>query len=214
MLLDRRSECEELDRLVADVRSGQSRAVVLWGDVGIGKTALLDYTLNLAAGFRVIRASGVEAERELAFAALHQVCMPMLAEFDPNANCARSRSTRARCSSSSGPSLARLTSAPAGSNAPASIWANAASIARPPRTAGEGVSSVARVRKAAAAATPPGARARPAQRSSSAAMSSSANAVARAASRPPIRVSFDIGGFGQRAMHPPTVLGECGAITG
>jgi DNA-binding CsgD family transcriptional regulator len=82
VLLDRRSECEELDRLVADVRTGQSRAVVLWGDVGIGKTALLDYTLDLAAGFRAIRASGVEAERELAFAALHQVCMPMLDELE------------------------------------------------------------------------------------------------------------------------------------
>jgi hypothetical protein len=203
MLLDRRSECEELDRLVADVRSGQSRAVVLWGDVGIGKTSLLDYTLNLAAGFRVIRASGVEAERELAFAALHQVCMPMLAQFDPNANCARSRSTRARCSSSSGPSLARLTSAPAGSNAPASIWANAASIARPPRTAGEGVSSVARVRKAAAAAIPPPRRAGPAR----AALQLSGYVLvgergrAGAVSRPPIRVSFDIGGFGQRAMR-------------
>ena len=82
MLLDRRSECEELDRLVADLRTGQSRAVVLWGDVGIGKTALLDHALEHAAGCRVIRASGVEAERELAFAALHQVCVPMLAELE------------------------------------------------------------------------------------------------------------------------------------
>jgi predicted ATPase len=72
--LDRRSECEVLDRLVADVRTGQSRAVVLWGDVGIGKTALLGYMLEQATGCRAIRASGVEAERELAFAALHQVC--------------------------------------------------------------------------------------------------------------------------------------------
>jgi DNA-binding CsgD family transcriptional regulator len=82
VLLDRRSECEELDRLVADLRTGQSRAVVLWGDVGIGKTALLDHALEHAAGCRVIRASGVEAERELAFAALHQVCVPMLAELE------------------------------------------------------------------------------------------------------------------------------------
>jgi DNA-binding CsgD family transcriptional regulator len=82
VLLDRRSECEELDRLVADLRTGQSRALVLWGDVGIGKTALLDHALEHAAGCRVIRASGVEAERELAFAALHQVCVPMLAELE------------------------------------------------------------------------------------------------------------------------------------
>ena len=82
MLLDRRSECGELDRLVADLRTGQSRALVLWGDVGIGKTALLDHALEHAAGCRVIRASGVEAERELPFAALHQVCVPMLAELE------------------------------------------------------------------------------------------------------------------------------------
>ena len=74
MLLDRRSECEELDGLVADLRTGRSRAVVLFGDIGIGKTALLDHALEHAASCRVIRASGVEAERELAFAALHQVC--------------------------------------------------------------------------------------------------------------------------------------------
>jgi DNA-binding CsgD family transcriptional regulator len=83
VLLDRRSECEALDRVVADVRTGQSRAMVLWGDVGIGKTALLDYTLEQATGCRAIRASGVEAEREIAFAALHQVCVPMLTELDP-----------------------------------------------------------------------------------------------------------------------------------
>ena len=64
VLLDRRSECGELDRLVADLRTGQSRALVLWGDVGIGKTALLDHALEHAAGCRVIRASGVEAERD------------------------------------------------------------------------------------------------------------------------------------------------------
>jgi hypothetical protein len=82
VLLDRRSECGELDRPVADLRTRQSRALVLWGDVGIGKTALLDHALEHAAGCRVIRASGVEAERELAFAALHQVCVPMLAELE------------------------------------------------------------------------------------------------------------------------------------
>ncbi len=81
MLLDRRSECEELDRLVGDLRTGRSRALVLSGDVGIGKTALLDYALDLAAGCRTIRTAGVEAERELAFAALHQLCTPMLSEL-------------------------------------------------------------------------------------------------------------------------------------
>jgi hypothetical protein len=82
VLLDRRSECEELDRLIADLRTGQSRAMVIWGDVGIGKTALLNRTLEQAADCRAIRTAGVEAERELAFAALHQVCVPMLSELE------------------------------------------------------------------------------------------------------------------------------------
>ena len=81
MLLDRRRERADVDRLVADLRTGQSRALVVWGDIGIGKTALLEYARGRAAGCRVIRASGVEAERELAFAALHQVCVPMFAEL-------------------------------------------------------------------------------------------------------------------------------------
>src|SRR5262245_14812458 len=82
VLLNRRSECEELDRLVADLRTGKSRALVLWGDVGIGKSVLLDHTLEQAGGCRAIRAAGVEGERQLAFAALHQLCVPMLAELD------------------------------------------------------------------------------------------------------------------------------------
>jgi DNA-binding CsgD family transcriptional regulator len=82
VLLDRRGECEELAGLVADLRTGRSRALALWGDVGIGKTALLEYALEQAVGCRAIRASGMEAERELAFAALHQVCGPMLAELE------------------------------------------------------------------------------------------------------------------------------------
>jgi len=56
--------------------------MVIWGDVGIGKTALLNRTLEQAADCRAIRTAGVEAERELAFAALHQVCLPMLSELE------------------------------------------------------------------------------------------------------------------------------------
>jgi hypothetical protein len=78
VLLDRRGECEEIDRVVADLRTGRSRALVLSGDVGIGKTALLDNALDQAAGFRAVRTAGVEPECELAFAALHQVCARML----------------------------------------------------------------------------------------------------------------------------------------
>ncbi|GAA1324065.1 helix-turn-helix transcriptional regulator [Pseudonocardia xinjiangensis] len=78
MLLDRRSEREVLDRVVADLRRGESRALVLRGDAGIGKTALLEYVVGQAAGCQVVRAGGNEAEDELAFAGLEQVCAPML----------------------------------------------------------------------------------------------------------------------------------------
>ncbi|GAA1236571.1 helix-turn-helix transcriptional regulator [Pseudonocardia alaniniphila] len=78
LLLDRRSECQLLDRLLEDVRTGRSRAVVVRGEAGVGKTTLLAYLLGRAAGCRVARATGVQAEVELAFAGLHQVCAPML----------------------------------------------------------------------------------------------------------------------------------------
>jgi DNA-binding CsgD family transcriptional regulator len=77
-LRGRRAECAALDRLLADARAGQSRVLVLRGEAGIGKTALLDYLNAQAAGFRVVRAAGVESEVELAFAGLHQLCTPML----------------------------------------------------------------------------------------------------------------------------------------
>jgi DNA-binding CsgD family transcriptional regulator len=77
-LTDRRSEREVLDRLVAAVRDGQSRALVVRGDPGVGKTALLDYLARSASGCQVARASGVQSEMELAFAGLHQMCAPML----------------------------------------------------------------------------------------------------------------------------------------
>ena len=77
-LYGRRTELAALDRLLADVRAGQSRVLVLRGEAGIGKTALLDYLQEQASGFRVARAVGVESEMELAFAGLHQLCTPML----------------------------------------------------------------------------------------------------------------------------------------
>jgi DNA-binding CsgD family transcriptional regulator len=82
MLLDRGIERATLDRLLAEVRTGESRALVLRGEAGIGKTALLDYVLGQATGCRTVRAAGVEAEQELAFAALHQICAPMLDRLD------------------------------------------------------------------------------------------------------------------------------------
>ena len=77
-LLDRRNECETLDRLLRSVRSGQSRVLVLRGEAGIGKTALLEYVVEQASGCRVLRAAGVQSEMELAFAGLHQLCGSML----------------------------------------------------------------------------------------------------------------------------------------
>ena len=77
-LTGRRAECDTLDRLVASVRAGESRALVVYGEPGAGKTALLEYLAGQASGCRVVRAVGIQSEMELAFAALHQLCAPML----------------------------------------------------------------------------------------------------------------------------------------
>ena len=71
-------ECDMLDRLVAAVRAGESRALVVHGEPGVGKTALLEYLAGQASGCRVAHAGGVQSEMELAFAVLHQLCAPML----------------------------------------------------------------------------------------------------------------------------------------
>src|SRR5262245_4321307 len=75
-LLGRRSECEVLDELVASVRAGPSRALVLRGEAGVGKSALLEYLVRRASGCAVARAAGVESEIELAFAGLQLLCAP------------------------------------------------------------------------------------------------------------------------------------------
>ena len=77
-VLGRDDECAVLDRLIGAVRQGQSRALVLRGEAGIGKTALLKYLIDSASDLTVVRAGGVESEMELAFASLHQLCAPML----------------------------------------------------------------------------------------------------------------------------------------
>jgi len=77
-LTDRTSERETLGRLVEAVRTGESRVLVVRGDPGVGKTALLEYLAGQARGCRVARAVGVQSEMELAFAGLHQLCAPML----------------------------------------------------------------------------------------------------------------------------------------
>jgi DNA-binding CsgD family transcriptional regulator len=77
-LWGRRGECDQLARLLEDARAGTSGAVVVRGEAGVGKTALLDYLLAHAAGCQIVRAAGVESEMELAFAGLHQLCAPFL----------------------------------------------------------------------------------------------------------------------------------------
>ena len=77
-LRGRRSECAACDALVAAVRQGESRVLVVRGEAGIGKSALLAYLVGVASDLTVVQAIGVESEMELAFASLHQFCAPML----------------------------------------------------------------------------------------------------------------------------------------
>src|ERR671932_1063581 len=75
----RTRERELIDGLLANARGGQSAVLVVRGEAGIGKTALLRYAARQASGFRVAQIAGVEAEMELPFAGVHQLCAPMLA---------------------------------------------------------------------------------------------------------------------------------------
>src|ERR1700733_444406 len=77
-LTDRRAECAVLDRVINAVRAGGSRVLVVRGEPGVGKSALLDYLAGRASGCRVVRAAGGESEMELAFAGLHQLLAPLL----------------------------------------------------------------------------------------------------------------------------------------
>jgi AAA ATPase domain len=82
MLRGRRTECQQLDQLVEAVRHGESQALVIRGEAGIGKSALLEYLIRRASGCRVVRVAGVQAEAKLAFAGLHQLCVPLLDRLD------------------------------------------------------------------------------------------------------------------------------------
>ncbi|HEX3611255.1 MAG TPA: AAA family ATPase [Sporichthyaceae bacterium] len=78
MLFGRHNESATLDGLIAEARAGRSQVLVVRGEAGIGKTALLDQLESRAVGFRIVRSSGAEAEMELAHAGLHQICGPFL----------------------------------------------------------------------------------------------------------------------------------------
>ena len=82
MLAGRGSECARLDQPLEDARLGRSGVLVLRGEPGIGKSALLEYAAERADGCRVLRASGVEWEMELPFAGVHQLCAELLDRRD------------------------------------------------------------------------------------------------------------------------------------
>src|SRR5215472_2974797 len=81
-LLDRQRERAALDGLLEDLRAGRGRALVVRGEAGVGKSALLEYMAEAAADMRVARAAGAESEMELAFAGLHLLCAPLLDRLD------------------------------------------------------------------------------------------------------------------------------------
>jgi hypothetical protein len=78
VLLNRQRERAAVDGVLGDLRSGRGRALVLRGEAGVGKSALLEYLRDSAGDMRVARAAGVESEMELAFAGLHLLCAPLL----------------------------------------------------------------------------------------------------------------------------------------
>src|SRR4029077_3859919 len=77
-LLDRERERAALDGLLGDLRLGRGGALVVRGEVGVGKSALLEYVAGAAADMRVAQAGGVKSEMELAFASVHLLCAPLL----------------------------------------------------------------------------------------------------------------------------------------
>src|SRR6201997_2622409 len=78
----RARERRTLDGLLDRVRGGESAVLVIRGEAGIGKTALMRYCARQASGCRLVQVAGVESEMELPFAALHQLCTPMLSSLD------------------------------------------------------------------------------------------------------------------------------------
>jgi hypothetical protein len=82
MLRGRDDERAVLDRMLEEAQAGQSGALVLRGEGGVGKTAVLEHAIESASRLIVLRAVGVESEMELAYAALHQLCTPLLDRLD------------------------------------------------------------------------------------------------------------------------------------
>jgi DNA-binding CsgD family transcriptional regulator len=81
-LRGRSAECGALDRLAEDVRAGESRTLVIYGEPGLGKTALLEYLAGRVPDGQVLRGAGAQSESELAFGTLHQLCQPVLSRAE------------------------------------------------------------------------------------------------------------------------------------
>src|SRR4051812_20579452 len=81
-LLGREQALKGLDDVLESVRAGRSRVLVIRGEAGLGKTALLRYLAAAAADLNVIQAAGIESEMELPYGGLHQLCAPMLDQVD------------------------------------------------------------------------------------------------------------------------------------
>src|SRR5215470_6182552 len=81
MLLGREDEIEHLEALLGEARTGTSGVLVLQGEPGIGKTTLLDYAAGRAASMRILRATGYEAETDLAFAGLYALLRPLAGQI-------------------------------------------------------------------------------------------------------------------------------------
>src|SRR3954449_876357 len=82
MLVGRSRERARLERLLEDARAGRSGALLLHGDPGIGKTALLRWTVEQAIGMTVLRARGIETESDIPFAGLAELVTPLLDRLD------------------------------------------------------------------------------------------------------------------------------------
>src|SRR6516162_5170090 len=82
LLVGRQDERGQIDRLLEAAADSLSAVLVLQGEPGIGKTALLNYAIESARGFHIVRLVGIESEAELGFAALHQLLLPFLGRLD------------------------------------------------------------------------------------------------------------------------------------
>ena len=108
MLLGRELECAAIGRLLDDARTGASGGLLLRGEAGIGKTALVEYAVEQAAGMLVVRAQGVQSEAEVAFGGLLEVARPLLARIDELPE-RQAGALRAALALDAGPSPDRLT---------------------------------------------------------------------------------------------------------